>query len=388
MDKPNISIITLLSGEREFLPLIKANFEKFDYPKDKLELIIVDDGNDNLMDQFLDDERILYLHLSDKEIVEFIEKIKFDNDKDDMLKNYQIKTKSLPNGFKRDYGVGMSSNDYMFHMDYDTSYNAKSLDRKLKFLRKNKVECVYCSNILCHDFHSKDYSKLYKSESLYNIQESTIFHTKGYWQNGGFKWSDISCEGRFFSDNHGLQRKMDNYYDTVKILSIRNIQEYKPIIIDLQKSTFEYEIKKDIIDEIVINYNPVKESIESLFSDIQEIQVLGIHSDFIQSLEEDKYKCNNITEKIKQTKIAKEVKQINSSFHILLFGYKQPVWALFEEVSFDCILLETHKNMEQMHSIIQKCKKYEYIYLNGIYINKNILVNTNSEIKNLINAPK
>jgi hypothetical protein len=388
MDKPNISIITLLSGEREFIPLIKANFENFDYPKDKLELIIVDDGIDNLMDQFLDDERILYLHLSDKDIIEFIEKIKFDNDKDDMLKNYQTKTKSLPNGFKRDYGVGMSSNDYMFHMDYDTCYNKRSITRKLNYLRKNKVECVYCSNILCHDFHSKDYSKLYKSESPYNIHESTIFHTRGYWQNGGFKWSDLSCEGRFFSDNHGLQRKMDNYYDTVKILSIRNIQEYKPIILDLKKSDFDYEIKKEVIDEIVIDYNPVKESIESLFSDEGDIQVLGIHSDFIESLEEEKYKCNNITEKIKQTKIAKEVKQINSSFNILLFGYKQPVWALFEEISFDCILLETHKNMEQMHSIIQKCKKYEYIYLNGIYINKNILVNPSSEVENLINVPK
>lgn len=123
-----------------------------------------------------------------------------------------------------------------------------------------------------------------RSESPFNIHESTIFHTKAYWRNGGFKWSDLSCEGRFFSDNHGQQRKMDNYYDTVKILSIRNVQEYKPIALDLKKSDFEYEIKKEIIDEIVIDYNPVKESIESLFSDIQEIQVLGIHSDFIHSL--------------------------------------------------------------------------------------------------------
>ena len=69
----------------------------------------------------------------------------------------------------------------------------------------------------------------------------------------------------------------------------------------------------------------------------------------------------------------KEIKKINSSFHILLFGYKQPVWALFEEISFDCILLETSKNMEQMHSIIQNCKKFNYIYLNGMYINQSIL---------------
>ncbi len=55
----------------------------------------------------------------------------------------------------------------------------------------------------------------------YHIYEGTILHTKGYWENGGFKWSDIKNDGRFFSDNHGLQRKMDNYYDSVKLLNIR-----------------------------------------------------------------------------------------------------------------------------------------------------------------------
>ena len=235
------------------------------------------------------------------------------------------------------------------------------------------MECVYNSSILCHDFHSKDYSKLYKSDNPYHIYEATLCHTKTYWNNGGFKWSDITNEGRFFSDNHGPQRKMDNYYDSIKLLNIRNVQEYRPIALDLQKSEFTYEIKKDIIDTIEINYNPVKDSIQDIFSDIETIDVLGIHSDFIESLEESKYQCHNITDKIKQTKISKQIKQIKDKFHILLFGYKQPVWSLFEEICFDCILLETHKNMEQMYSIIQKCKKYTYVYLNGMYINKLLL---------------
>ena len=351
-ESPPISVITILRGEQEFIPLIKANLNEFDYPRDKLELVIVDDGEVSLLDHFLDDERILYLHLNDKEIKEFIEKINFENDRDNIIQNYQSKTKRLPNGFKRDYAVGMSSHEFMFHMDYDTSYHKSAITRKLK---------------------SKDYSKLYKSKSPYNIYECTLFHTKEYWSRGGFKWSDLSCEGRFFSDNHGQQRKMDNYYDTLKLLNIRNVQEYNPIALDLSKSEFTYEIKKDIIESIVLDYNPILDGIDSLFSDNQEIQVLGIHSEFIESLEDNKFKCFNFTEKIKQTKIAKEIKKINPSFHILLFGYKQPVWALFEEVSFDCILLETSKNMEQMHSIIQKCKKYTYIYLNGMYINQSIL---------------
>ena len=72
-------------------------------------------------------------------------------------------------------------------------------------------------------------------------------------KNGGFKWSDVNNEGRFFSDNHGQQRKMDNYYDSVKILSIRNVQEYKPVALDLKKSEFTYELKKDIINQIQID---------------------------------------------------------------------------------------------------------------------------------------
>ena len=90
---PPVSVITLLRGEREFIPLIQANFQEFDYPKEKLELIVVDDGAESLMSEFLEDERYLYLHLNDTEIQEFIQKIKFPNDTDDILKNYQLKTK-------------------------------------------------------------------------------------------------------------------------------------------------------------------------------------------------------------------------------------------------------------------------------------------------------
>ena len=249
-EQPNISVITLLRGEKEFVPLIKDNFNKFDYPQDKLELVIIDDGPNSLLDKFLDDERILYLHLQDKEISEFLEKIEFPNDTEKILWNYQARTKRLPNGFKRDYGVGMSSHEYFFHMDYDTSYHTNAIGRKLRYMKQNKVDCVYNASILCYDFYDKDGSKLYKSEAPYSIYEGTLLHNKEYWSNGGFKWSDISNEGRYFSDNHGPQRKMDNYYDSVKILSIRNIQEYKPVELDLNKSEFKYELKKDIIDQI------------------------------------------------------------------------------------------------------------------------------------------
>ena len=42
----------------------------------------------------------------------------------------------LPNGFKRDYGVGLSEHEYILHLDIDAYYNPKVLRHKLKFLMK------------------------------------------------------------------------------------------------------------------------------------------------------------------------------------------------------------------------------------------------------------
>ena len=77
-----------------------------------------------------------------------------------------------------------------------------------------------------------------------------------------------------------------------------------------------------------------------------------------------KFKCQSYINKIKQTKIAKGFKKINSKFHILLFGYKQPVWSLFEKSCFDCILLETYNLIwNKCIQLFKNVSKYNYIYL-------------------------
>ena len=78
---------------------------------------------------------------------------------------------------------------------------------------------------------------------------------------------DVTCEGRFFLITTAQQRKMDNYYDSVKILSIRNVQDFKPIALDLTKSEFTYELKKDLIDSINIDINPIRDGIEEILSE-------------------------------------------------------------------------------------------------------------------------
>ena len=63
-----ISVICIIRNDRDYFSLIKENFYNFDYPQDDLELLVLDDGPENMMDDFLDWDRTLYIHMSQEDI--------------------------------------------------------------------------------------------------------------------------------------------------------------------------------------------------------------------------------------------------------------------------------------------------------------------------------
>ena len=358
-----VSIVTILHGETEFIPLILDNYQNFK-DSDNLELVIVDDGKENLSSYFKEIKNCFYFHFDVEEKEKFIDQIieGYKQPNSSGLK-YLKKKKSLPNGFKRDYGCGMSSHPYLFHMNADCIYHKKSIERKIKFMKKVGAECIYCDTTLCYDIYNKD---LYKTESVHKIYESTLFHTREFWKRRGFQWSDIEYEGKYFHYNNGVDRKLDNYYDTIQLLSIHNMNLYKPIRVELEN----LEIKiPDIISSIKIEKHPFVQTMEDIFED--KIDLLGINSEFLELMDkQENWMVHNIQEKWKQTKLAKLVKQINKEFNVLLYGSKYPAWDLFNHVPFDIIFLETSKNYEQMTSIILGSKKHEYLNIQGIFIRK------------------
>lgn len=369
-----ISIITILHGEKEFIPLIKDNYLKLSDPDNhknysqKLELIIVDDGKENLTDYFIDLNNCTYIHLKQDDISKFMDHIEegFKQPNKHGLQ-YKRKSKTLPNGFKRDYGCGMSSNDYILHMNMDCIYNKKTIERKINFLKRTGAECVYCDTTLAYDIYGKE---LYKTISPFKIYESTLFHTREFWKRKGFKWSDIEYEGKQFHYNNGIDRKMDNFYDTIQLLSVHNLNQYKPIKVTIENMNIEIP---EIISEIKITEHPFVKYIESIFDD--KVNLLGIESEFLDNISNDNWDVHNIKDKWKQTKLAKMIKEVRSDFNVLLFGSKHPAWDLFNHIPFDIIFLETHKNYDQMCSIILNSKNHEYININGIFIRKSFLEN-------------
>jgi hypothetical protein len=343
---PNVSIVTILRDWSQFHLLCKHHWETIDYPKDKLEWILIDDSREDHSENFPIDENILYIRVSPEE---YLDKIEFPKDDKKIISNYYKSVSELPNGFKRDYAVGLTSHDYIFHLDIDTLYQPKCIKRKLEFLKKHRLECVYCKSMLCYDLYGK---KVYKTENKLHGYESTLFHTKSFWEKGGFKWSDIQNEAVSFYYNKGVDRHMENYYDTIKILSTHNMNQYQPKQVSIENLTIKIP---EIVQSIKIDSHPLQYQLNNLFFETN-IHVLGINSEIIKPLSKDSWNIQEIKteKKIKEKHLIKQIKELSTDFNLCILNTKNPVWNVFDSYKFPYILLENEKNREQMHGILNE----------------------------------
>ena len=67
VEKPNISLVTILHDNTDFYPLLQHHWDTLDYPKDKLEWIIIDDSKEDHNNQIPIHENILYLRVDPSE---------------------------------------------------------------------------------------------------------------------------------------------------------------------------------------------------------------------------------------------------------------------------------------------------------------------------------
>ena len=365
-DLPNISLVTVLHNWSQFCKTFEYKFNSLDYPKEKLEWIIIDSSLEDHTSLIPEGDNIFYLRLDSSE---FLEKIKFKHDEEKVIWNYFDKTKRLPYGFMRDYVVGLSSHDYILQFDFDTLYSTNTIKRKLRFLNDNNLECVYCQKMLAYDIYGKG---LYKIETeKAGGYESTLFHTRKFWKEGGFKWEDINNEGSSFCYGRGLERKMDNFYDSIKLLSIHNINAYNPIKVELENVKINIP---EIVHNLNISEHPTSETLYSLYSS-NDINVVGINSEIIDIIKKDNWKTynvNDIQKKVKEKIIIKSIRDLKlDNIDICLINTKYPIWSIFNKIKFDVVLLETQKNVDQMNSIL---KNNGYILFDNLYFNKEFLI--------------
>jgi glycosyltransferase involved in cell wall biosynthesis len=198
-DFPTVSVVTLLHNRPKFFPLAVMNYLGTDYPRSKLEWIIVDDSSpENRVTDALpkDDDSIHYYCFDSKMTI----------------------------AEKRNIGVTKANHDIIAFMDDDDIYQPRHLLVRLAYLTHYNKQCSYASAIGC--FHI---GKLISTMNVpplqyppeYRCSEATLTFTRRFWEARPFEEKDSHNEGRHF-----LQSR---YSDCVEV-------PFKPIIVSLLHS--------------------------------------------------------------------------------------------------------------------------------------------------------
>jgi hypothetical protein len=181
-DCPPISVVTLSYNRPRFIENACLNLLHSDYPRDKIEWIVVDDSDP--------------AESASNRIIQFSEKFT------PGIVTYIPLTRKRSVGFKRNLGVERAKHSIILMMDDDDHYPVTSFRRRVAYLVKNKkqYECGVCTTIAMYD--------LLKGVSAVNVppytlslskrcSEATLTFTKAFWN--AKKFEDVSiAEGEEF----------------------------------------------------------------------------------------------------------------------------------------------------------------------------------------------
>ena len=192
-DFPPVSIITPTYNRKKFFPLAIRNFQKTDYPKDKLEWIIVDDSDtDSLIDLIPKNNKIKYFKLDEKHSI----------------------------GYKRNYAVEKCSNNIIVCMDDDDYYQPGHVKYRVACLEHLQKDLVVCTSMGVLDIN-----KIISNMSVSSfIQE---YYERSYESSYAFR-KPFALQHKFLNTNtmegQGLlQGNLDKYEEI----------QYHPIMISL-----------------------------------------------------------------------------------------------------------------------------------------------------------
>lgn len=183
-DCPPISIVTLLYNRRKFFDLACHNIMLSDYPKDKIEWVIVDDSDDPA--EAVSD-RVIQVGMKAAPLT--VVYVPFE--------------RKLPISEKRNIGVKRSKNEIVLFMDDDDHYPETSFRRRVAWLTKHpwKPQACACTTIACYDLlrgvsavNTPPFSLPLKQR----VSEATLTFYKSWWDAQKFLFKVDIGEGEGF----------------------------------------------------------------------------------------------------------------------------------------------------------------------------------------------
>jgi hypothetical protein len=205
---PDVSIVCVTRDRRIFMPILKYSYMIQSYPEDKLELIIVDDGDDPIEDTLIGVPNVVYIRLDEKKTI----------------------------GEKRNIGIEKAMYNVIAFMDDDDVYpNNSVLERVAMLLKSPSKQCGFCTVIPCYDitkyssFMNAPPLKLYMSE---RVSEATMVFTKSFWEERKFGDTQIAEADAFIRGREHMCREISPQEVIVSLVhplntSSRKIPEFK-----------------------------------------------------------------------------------------------------------------------------------------------------------------
>jgi hypothetical protein len=189
-DLPMVSIVTPTKNRYDLFPMAIRNFVYFDYPKEKLEWIIVDDSNgtdSNGTDSngtAGEEPSVKTLLPASRPNIHYVEL--------DPEIEWTIAA-------KRNVGAERARGKYILHMDDDDYYPPESILARVKTLMKYEregIECVGCNEIGNYNLLS-DTSGLSNDGTL-GLSEASMGYSKRFWEKRGFDGDCMRGEHKGF----------------------------------------------------------------------------------------------------------------------------------------------------------------------------------------------
>jgi len=200
---PKVSMITVTRDRRAFIPLAKYCFLAQSYPEDKLEWVIVDDGNDQIKDLVSDLPNVKYV-LSDEK---------------------------MTIGAKRNLAIENASHDVLVMLDDDDVYpNNSVLTRVAYLMAEPKKQAIFCTTIPCFDIHEKKSfmnmppNILRMSE---RVSEATLCFTREFWLARKFSDEQIAEGNAFIRGREEMCRDVSPQDVIVSLLHKKNTSSRK-----------------------------------------------------------------------------------------------------------------------------------------------------------------
>ena len=202
-DMPKVSVITITRDRRAFIPLAKYCFLAQAYPEEKLEWVIVDDGNDQIKDLVSDLPNVKYI-LSDEK---------------------------MTIGAKRNLAVENATHDVLCMLDDDDVYPNNSILTRVAFLMAEpKKQAVFCTTIPCFDIHEKKSfmnvppNILAMSE---RVSEATLCFTREFWNTQKFPDQQIAEGNAFIRGREEMCRDVSPQDVIVSLIHKKNTSSRK-----------------------------------------------------------------------------------------------------------------------------------------------------------------